>query len=375
MVSLARKNLLHDRLRFAITVAGVAFAVTLVFVQAGLFAGLLGNSTVTIERISADLWVTSRNTPNVDFSHTFPETYVNRVRSVPGVARADNLIVWYVQMALPSGAQEAVEVYALDDFRAWGIPWNVAEGRLEDLPRGDNLFLDDSATRRFGAFRVGEYREVMGRRMKVIGRTRDAVSFTTTPLAFLDYEKAQALAWQLLSGNTTYVVVKLAPGADVEAVRAEIRRRLPYNDVHTREEWAALSRDYWVTSTGLGMNMAMTVFLGVLVGVVVVAQTLYTSTMEHLKEFGTVKAIGGSNADIYRILAEQALIAAVVGFLLGGAMAWGARPLMAGLNLKLVVTPALAAAVFAGTLVLCLLASMVSFRKVASIDPALVFRG
>ena len=93
MVSLARKNLLHDRLRFVITVSGVAFAVTLVLVQVGLFMGLLGKATVTIENASADIWVTSRETPNVDFAHTFPETNVLRVRGVPGVARADNLIV------------------------------------------------------------------------------------------------------------------------------------------------------------------------------------------------------------------------------------------------------------------------------------------
>src|SRR5512135_1479656 len=92
MVDLARKILLHDKVRFLITVSGVAFAVTLVFVQVGLFEGLLSNASVTIERIDADLWVTARNTPNVDFSNTFPETYVQRVRSVPGVARADNLI-------------------------------------------------------------------------------------------------------------------------------------------------------------------------------------------------------------------------------------------------------------------------------------------
>lgn len=375
MVSLARKNLLHDKLRFLITVSGVAFAVTLVFVQAGLFAGLLGNSTVTIEHISADLWVTSRNTPNIDFSHTFPDTAVNRVRSVPGVARADNLIVWFMQMALPSGAQEGVEVYALEDFGAWNIPWSVVEGNLSDLPRGDFLFLDDSATRRFGPFRVGEHREVLDRRLKIIGRTKDALSFTTTPLAFMDTAKAQELAHQTLAGKTTYVLVKLAPGADVEVVRSEIARRLPYNDVHTRSEWAARSRGYWVSSTGLGMNMAMTVFLGILVGVVVVAQTLYTSTMEHIKEFGTVKAIGGSNADIYLILAQQATIAALAGFAVGGALAWALRPAMASLSLKLVVTPQLAVSVLVGTVLLCLLASMVSFRKVASIDPALVFRG
>jgi hypothetical protein len=98
MVSLARKNLFHDRLRFVITVAGVAFAVTLVLVQVGLFMGLLDKATVTIRNASADLWVTSRNTPNVDFAHTFPETAALRARSVPGVERADNLIVAFMNI-------------------------------------------------------------------------------------------------------------------------------------------------------------------------------------------------------------------------------------------------------------------------------------
>jgi len=376
-VDLARKNLLHDKLRFLITVSGVAFAVTLVFVQVGLFMGLLDNASITIEHIDADLWVTSKNTPNVDFAQTFPETAVQRVRSVPGVERADNLIVWFMTMALPTGAKEGTLVYALEDFERWKFPWNVVEGDLTDLRRGNYLFLDASAEKRFGKFQVGEYREVIGHRMKIIGRTQDALSFSTTPILFLDYRRAQEMSPDELSGNTTYVLVKLAPGAtpgDVEAVRREIKRRLPHNDIHTREEWASRSRRYWVESTGLGLNLAMTVFLGCLVGIVVVAQTLYTSTMEHIKEFGTVKAIGGSNWDIYKILGEQAVIAAVVGFLLGGLMSWFLRPTMASIGLKLIISQPFAAMVGVGTLVLCLSAAMISFRKVARIDPALVFR-
>jgi putative ABC transport system permease protein len=375
MVDLARKNLLHDKLRFLITVAGVAFAVTLVFVQVGLFLGLLDNASITIEHLDADLWVTSRNTPNVDFAHTFPESYVDRVRSVPGVAAADNLIVWFMTVSLPSGAQEGALVYALEDFARWKLPWHVVEGNLADLRRGRYLFLDDSARKRFGPFRTGEYREVLDTRMKIIGRTQDALSFSTTPIAFVDFRRAQSLSPDQLLGRTTYILIKLAPGADVEAVRREVRRRLPYNDVHTRAEWASQSRRYWVESTGLGLNLAMTILLGCLVGVVVVAQTLYTSTMEHLKEFGTVKAIGGSNLDIYRILGKQAAIAAVIGFLLGALPAYLLRPLVAKADLKLIITPDFAAVVFAGTLVLCLAAAIISFRKVAGIDPALVFRG
>jgi putative ABC transport system permease protein len=373
MVSLARKNLLHDRLRFVITVSGVAFAVTLVLVQVGLFMGLLAKATVTIEHANADLWVTSHETPNVDFAHTFPETNVLRVRGVPGVARADNLIVQFMNIQLPSGAEEGSLVYALEDFTAWNLPWKVNVGDVRDLKRGLYLMMDRSAERRYGPFRLGDYREMLGRRFKIIGTTSEAVSFTTSPILFMDFKTAQEQL-QTLQGKTQYVLVKLAPGADVATVRAEIGRRLPYNDVYTREEWAHRSRRYWIVSTGLGLNMGVTVFLGVLVGIVIVAQTLYTSAVEHVKEFGTVKAIGGSNWDIYKILGEQALIAAVVGFVLGGALSLAMRPIMARLYLTVLVSPAFASSVFLGTVAMCLGAAMLSFRRVAAIDPALVFR-
>jgi putative ABC transport system permease protein len=373
MVSLARKNLFHDRLRFVITVAGVAFAVTLVLVQVGLFMGLLDKSTVTIRHASADLWITSRNTPNVDFARTFPETAVLRARSVPGVARADNLIVAFMNIQLPNGAAEGALVYALEDFSAWNLPWNVEQGSPADLKRGYSLLMDRSAALRYGPFAVGEQREILGRRFRIVGATAEAASFTTTPIVFIDYRNAQELQ-ETLRGNTTYVLVKLRPGADARAVQAELRRRLPYNDVLTRDEWALQSRNYWVKSTGLGMSMGVTVFLGILVGIVIVAQTLYTSAVEHIKEFGTVKAIGGSNLAIYRILGEQALIAAVIGFSLGALISYLVRPLMAAIHLNVLLSPGFSAVVFAGTVAMCLGAALFSFRRVARIDPALVFR-
>jgi putative ABC transport system permease protein len=373
-VDLATKSLLHDKLRFFITVSGVAFAVTLVFVQVGLFLGLMSNASLTIDQIEADLWVTSHNTPNVDFAHTFPETYIKRVRSTPGVAHADNLIVWFMNVNLPTGAVEGTEVYALENFERWNFPRNIVEGNVTDLRRGPYMVLDDSAKKRWGNFEVGEYREVLGRRLKIIGRTIDEKSFTTTPLTFMDYRLAQALNENVMRGNTTYVLVKLAPNADVEAVRKELQRRLPYNDVFTKDEWSKRSRAYWIESTGLGLNMYITVFLGCLVGIVVVAQTLYTSTMEHIREFGTVKAIGGGNGDIYLILGKQATIAAIAGFALGALQAFALRPVMAKIDLKLIIPTELYVMVLIGAIALCLGSAVVSFRKVATIDPALVFR-
>jgi putative ABC transport system permease protein len=375
MIDLALKMLLDEKARFAATVLGVGFSAALVLVQVGLFFGLLENASITIERLPADLWVTARNTPNVDFGNPFPETYVQRVRSVPGVARADNLIVWYAIVALPTGAKESVIYYGLEDFASWRFPWDIESGDPADLRRGRYVMLDASAERRFGPFQVGDYREFQGRRLKIVGRTRQALSFTTSPVAFLDYRLAQALSPDELRGRTTFIVVRLETGADVAAVRREIRSRLPYNDVYAKAEWASQSRAYWIESTGLGLTLFLTVALGALVGVVIVAQTLYASTTEHLVEFGTVKALGGGNFTVYGIVAEQASYAAALGYGIALAMACGLAPALSRYDMKMNVSPTLAALVFVGTQALCLAAASLSFRKVASLDPAIVFRG
>jgi putative ABC transport system permease protein len=121
--------------------------------------------------------------------------------------------------------------------------------------------------------------------------------------------------------------------------------------------------------------MMMTVVLGGFVGVIVVAQTLYTSTVEHLNEFAIVKAIGGRNADVLAVIAKQAVIAAFFGYALGLTLTQAVRPVVGALDLKLDVSPGFAATVFLGTVGLCLVASAVSIRRVATLDPAVVFRG
>ena len=374
MVDLAWKMLVHDKLRFVITLFGVAFAVMLVLVQTGLFGGLLANATVTIEHMKADVWVTSRNSPNLDFVHQFSESNVERVRAIRGVKRADNLILSFMQVALPSGAEETTVVYALRDFAAWGVPWRMTAGELSDLKRGPHVVFDEFARKRFGDFKLGDYREINGHRLKIVGTTRDAKSFTTTPLTFMDYDLAQKIQPDLLRGRSSYILVALEPGANREQVMRDIRQVLPHNDVYTSAAWAERSRKYWIENTGIGMNAFLTVFLGCLVGVVVVAQTLYTSTMEHLREFGTVKAIGGSNLVIYAILGKQAFFSAIFGFALGYIPARLLEPVVAQADLQLIMPSELIAVTLLGTVILCLSSAAISFRKVATIDPALVFR-
>jgi putative ABC transport system permease protein len=374
MIDLARKILLHDRGRFLITVGGVGFSVALVLLQTGLFLGLMDNASITIDRMDADIWIADKNTPNIDFARTFSDSYVNRVRAIDGVARADNLIVWFIRMALPNGVQEGIECYGMERFEDWKMPWDVAEGDLSDLRRGRYLMLDDSATHRCGEFAVGQWREFLGTRMKIVGRTRGALSFTTAPIGFMDIRSMQDLTPDL-RGQTTYIVVKLMPGANRERVMADLARLMPHSDVHTREEWSRMTRVYWMMNTGLGMNLGVTVLLGCVVALVIVGQTLYTSTMEHIKEFGTIKAIGAGNGHIYGILARQSTIAAVLGFGIGASITLLISPLATEAGLKMIMLPQLWLAAAVGTLVLCLSAGMISFRKVAGLDPAMVFRG
>ena len=369
MLNLGIKIMLDNKIRSLFTFVGVGFAVSLVCIQGGMLLGLLDNASCTIDHAGADLWITARNTPNVDFANTFPEAYVNRVRSLPEVDRADNLIVWFVPIALPSGAKESTQMYAMEDFRSWNLPWNLEVGDVTNLRRSRAIILDASSTGRYGPFEVGQYRELGGVRLQIIGRSREAQSFTTTPIAFLDYQIAQELIPSELRNRTTYILVKLRPGADRKAVQDRLKKLLPFNSVLTREDWAARSKKYWLTRTGLGMSMGLTVFLGCLVGVVIVGQTLYTSTLEHTREFGTVKAIGGTNASICAIVAQQAGVAALVGFVLGVSISLTVRLAMTHFGLKLILPLAQIGWVFVGTVVLCLLASVLSFGRVASLDP------
>ena len=375
MLDVAFRLLFFSRAKLAITVAGVAFAVTLVMVQVGLFRGLLSNATVTIEQADADVWITSHNTPNVDFPQYFPDTYVDRVRSVPGVARADNLLVGYTQVQLPTGAQEMLIVYGVDHPETWRLPWKLQEGTADELRGGHFMVLDASAARRFGPFALGEHRELLGQRFEVVGKSEDALSFTTVPLAFMSFQKAQDLQPFVFRNRTAYVLVKLRSDADRAEVTAQLRRALPYSDVYLREDWATKTRDYWVVSTGLGLNTGLTVFLGVLVGITVVAQTLYMSTLDYIKEFGTLKAMGAENAHIYKVVGGQGLFAALFGYVLAIPPTLALRALARLASLHLDISATFALSVLAGTVVLCLGASALTFRRIAHIDPALVFRG
>ena len=175
--------------------------------------------------------------------------------------------------------------------------------------------------------------------MRIAGLTEGIRSFTVTPYVFTTLNRARTLL-DMPADKVTYVLVKLEPGADVEAVRNEIcARRVPDSEVLTKAEFRDRSLNHWLFATGAGVALIGGAILGLVVGTVIVAQTLYSSTKDHLNEFATLRALGSSSGYIHRVILAQAAFSAVLGYALGMIIALTIVYLSERTALPIVMTP------------------------------------
>src|SRR5262249_50009905 len=191
--------------------------------------------------------------------------------------------------------------------------WNVVEGRTADLKLADNVIVDELYKTKLGVSHVGETVEIRGHRARVAGFTRGIRSFTTAPYVFSSFKSAQDFA-TVDEAQTIFILVKAAPGQDIEDLRSRLLARVKDVDVLTTAEFSNKTRVYWMFTTGAGVAVLLAALLGLVVGVVVVAQTIYATTMDHLAEYGTLKAMGATNGYLYRVIIQQAVISAIVGY-------------------------------------------------------------
>jgi putative ABC transport system permease protein len=372
MVDIARKNLFHDRTRFIITVVGVTFSVVLIFAQLGIYLGFMRNASVIIDNTDADIWITSKNSRNFDFPLAFTENKLNKARETPGVAWAEHLILGWANVKLVDGGSENIELVGFNLERGTGGPWSMKEGSVQGLKTGKAIIVDESAFAKLGQLRVGDSVEIHENKVKVVGITEGVRSLTTAPYVFTSYRNAQELVpW--LRDRTVFIVAKVAPGNDPDEVASRLRA-IRDVDVYTKSQYSMRTRLYWTWETGIGVGFGLTALMAMAVGMVIVGQTVYSATIEHLREFGTLKAIGASNRNIYGIILKQALINAVCGYAAGLAITLLLLQSYRLTGLVLVVPAPLLGAVFVVTVLMCLAASMVSVRKALYVDPMMVFR-
>lgn len=372
MLWLALKTLAHEKARLIITVFGVAFSTVLVMMQVGMYIGFMGNATNIIRHVDADIWVTSKNIQCFDFVGPFPEERINRVRSHPEIRQAEKLILTMAMLKLPAGGVEQVQILGFNPVSGTGAPWSMSEGGVYDVKGGRYMIMDKTSEQRLGGLNVGSIWELGGIRFKLVGLSKGIRNFINAPIVFISYDRSRELFQE---NQISFIVAKVRDARKLDTIVKELKSQMQDNDVYTRDGFIYKTVMYWTVQTGMGMGFFLTAVLGLAVGGAIVGQTIYTNTMEHLRELGTLKAIGAKNSDIYKMILIQTGISVIIGYAAGSLFLLMARHGMekGGVNLYLglwVFVP-----VFLLILCTCLVAAFFSIRKVRTLDPVMVFRG
>ena len=370
--TLAFRNLFHDRLRLIATVIGIVFSIVLVTVQMGLYLGFGRMVTTMIDHASADLWVMPRGTKCFEDPSLLNTRERYRALLVSGVTEVIPVVIGFADWRMSSGEMTPVFVIG-SDLRYGGLePWNLVEGRIEALSSPKAVAVDRTYFDRLGVSGIGSTAEIREQPVRVAAVTNGIRSFTTTPFVFLDVNRARTFTG-VPSGKASYLLVRLSQDADRGRVRQEIMSNIADVEVLTPAEFRERSRKFWLFGTGAGAALFAGALLGVIVGTVVVAQTLYSSTKEHLTEFATLRAIGSSKRYIYKVIVWQALLSAAIGFSIAALIGNAIVRLTAATALPIVITPALLVGLFLLTVVMCVGSSIAAIVQVTRIDPATVF--
>jgi len=370
--TLAFRNLFHDRIRLAVTMVGILFSIVLVAVQLGLYLGARNIIVSMIDRSEGDLWIMAYGTKNFEEAQPIGLREKFAALSTPGVAKAVPLIVSFTDWRKPTGGSTLVVIIGADAEDGGLSPWNVVEGDVTGLGARDAVIVDKSYLSDLGLNGVGDTAQIGSSRVRISGLTDGIRSFTVTPYVFTTLNRARSLL-DMPADNITYVLVKLEPGANAEAVRNELRKKVPDNEVLTKAEFHDRSLNHWLFATGAGVALIGGAILGLVVGTVIVAQTLYASTKDHLNEFATLRALGSSSGYIHRVILAQAALSAVLGYALGMVIAMIVVYLSEQTPLPIIMTPGLATLLLGLTVAMCAISALSAIGKVMRIDPAVVF--
>jgi putative ABC transport system permease protein len=417
MVSIARKNLLEDLPRFLVAQAGIMFAVSLVTIQTGILNGFTRSTALLIDRSKADIWLTSERM--VQFEYTEPLTYaqLSEAKQVEGVERAEAITLttsrWY-----PANNSESssIRIIGFDLNGRLFQPGDITQGNLKALSNPYTIMVEKSRLEELYINSIGQIGKIGSLPARVEAVTENTQSLVASPFVFTSlenvntymsagytskvncqanesgqfdcttiYEKASdsetkpsqmpPLKALSLTDPVTYILIQAKPGQNIEALKKRLQETIPGTTAYTKAEMSQKTRDYWKVRTGVGVILGIGAAVGVIVGMVVVSQILYSSVSEHIKEFGTLKAIGASDKVLYGVIVEQSIWMAVLGYIPGMLICLGLSAAVAGQGIIILITPGAAVGVFGIIVAMCIGSGFLAIRKVTRIDPAIVFKG
>jgi putative ABC transport system permease protein len=399
MASIARKNLLEDIPRFLVAQAGILFAVSLVTIQTGIQYGFARSASLLIDQSQADIWVSSKNMEHVGLTVSIPYEGVAEASKIEGVEKAEGVIIrgalWYEQEA---DSITSVTVVGAEPEGLLFEPSNIAEGSFNDLKEPYRFIIDRTSLKSIRLENIGEVGEINNTPAKLVGLTQGTQSIIFANMMFTSLENANnfinygsrtapsesnpassisATPRKITSKDAiSFVLIRAQPGANLEQLKQDLEESLPDTRAYTKMEMSQITRDFWQVRSGIGFILGLGAIVGVVVGAVVVSQILYASVTDHIKEFGTLKAMGASDWFVYGVIIEQSLWMAILGYIPGialclGVAAWASTTQ----GILILITPLTAATVFGITVVMCVSSAIFAIQKVTRLDPAIVFKG
>jgi putative ABC transport system permease protein len=376
---IALKMLTGNRGKYLGIILGIAFASLLIAQQASIFCGLMLQTSGQIRDIQgASIWVMD---PNVQFSDDvkpLSENDLYRVRGVSGVSWAVRLYKGLTRSRLEDGNFQQTILLGLDDATLVGAPPQMIKGSILDLRKPDAVIIDLEGYQLLWPGeepRIGKRFEMNDHVAEIVGICKASRTFQTFPVVYTRY--TQALEFVPPERKVlSFILVEGVKNLSVDEVCQRIQNQTGLRAVTGKQfEW--ITMDYFMKKTGIPFNFGITVALGFIVGTAIAAQTFYLFTIENIKQYGALKAMGAGNWTLMGMILLQALLVSLIGFGLGiGAASWFGKIATApGSRLAFYMPPE----VFIGTglavAAISILSSLLSMQRVMVVEPAVVFQG
>jgi putative ABC transport system permease protein len=368
MLRFALRNLLQSKVRLVMATGGVALAIMLILALDAIFSGVEEQITAYIDHSGADIWVSQAGVRNMHMSSSaLPSSVTARVQPVPGVERVTP-VLYVSNMVEANDRRGLAYIIGLPPDATAGRPRRIAGGTA--LPGTGQVVIDRSIAGQLGVT-IGDPVSVLGREFTVAGLSEGLAALTNS-VAFIAIED-----FSQLRGNTpviSFVLVEIAAGESPSEVAARIEASVPGVTAMPRADFAREERRV-VRDMATDVLTIMNT-IGFVIGLAVMALTVYTATLSRRREYGVLKAIGATSGHLYRAVIAQALYSIVLGFLIGLAFTLLVSALAPRIEpaLALAITPA--SLLKAGTIsvVIAVLAAVLPIRQIAGLDPAQVFR-
>ena len=375
-MSYALQTLWHEKARYASGVLAVTFSAVLIALQCGLLLGLFKITSIPIDNTTADLWVGSTAVPSVDLGKPIPVSYTTRVSDFEGVGMPELYIANFANFTKPTGGTELCFLLGSKlDADAAGTATLLTDEQRQALTMRYAIIVDESDVRRLGLDSPEGEAKINGHKVRLVGTVRGLKSLAA-PWVFCNLDTARLLLGPLLPpDHVTYLLARCDSKDRARRVAAELRALYPHDMVaYTAEEFSTNSRMYWLTRTKAGLAIGYAALLGLVVGMVITAQTLYSATIANAKEFAILLALGIPRRRISLMVLTQSFWVGIIGIAAAYPICWGLRQLARQFNTDVDMRWEVLAGTAAVTVGMALLAGLFALRSVRQIEPMTLLR-